>query len=38
MREIWLFEVVEALKTTITAKALRVLGGLPKEKCFLEVP
>ena len=35
--KIWLFEVVGALGNTTTAKAPRGLGGLPKQKCVLEV-
>ena len=37
-REIWPFEPVGALGTTATAKAPRGSGGLPKQKCVLEVP
>ena len=36
--KIWLFEVAWALGTVAPAKALRGLGGLPKQKCVLEVP
>ena len=38
MREIWLFEAARALGSATAAKAPRGLGGLPKEKCILEVP
>ena len=37
-REIWPFEPAEALETTAVAKATKGLGGLPKQKCVLEVP
>ena len=37
-REIWPFEPAEALGTVAAAKAPRRLGGLPKQKCVLEVP
>ena len=36
--KIWPFEAPRALGTTTAAKALRGLGGLPKQKCVLEVP
>ena len=36
--EIWPFEAAEALGTAVAAKAPRGLGGLPKQKCVLEVP
>ena len=36
--KIWPFEVAGALGTTAMAKALRGSGGLPKQKCVLEVP
>ena len=37
-REIWPFEFAGALGTAAAAKAPRVSGGLPKQKCVLEVP
>ena len=36
--KIWLCEAVGALGTTTTVKAPRGSGGLPKQKCVLEVP
>ena len=36
--KIWRIEVAEALGTAVAAKAPRGLGGLPKQKCVLEVP
>ena len=36
--KIWPFEAAEALGTTGAAKAPRGSGGLPKQKCVLEVP
>ena len=35
--KIWPFEAIGALGLAATAKALRGLGGLPKQKCVLEV-
>ena len=35
--KIWPFEAVGALGTVIVAKAPGGLGGLPKQKCVLEV-
>ena len=35
--KIWPFEAAGALGTMATAKAPRGSGGLPKQKCFLEV-
>ena len=37
-REIVSFEAIGALGTTAVAKAPKGLGGLPKQKCVLEVP
>ena len=37
-RGIWPFEPTKALGTVATAKAPRGSGGLPKQKCILEVP
>ena len=37
MRKIWPFEPIEALGTTAATKAPRGSGGLPKQKCVLEV-
>ena len=37
-KEIWPFEATGALGTAIATKAPRGLGGLPKQKCVLEVP
>ena len=34
----WLFEATMALGTAAAAKAPRGSGGLPKQKCVLEVP
>ena len=36
--KIWLIEATRALGTVIVAKAPRGLGGLPKQKCVVEVP
>ena len=36
--KIWPFEAARALGTAVAAKAPRGLGGLPKQKCVLEVP
>ena len=36
--EIWPFEAAGALRTTAAVKAPRGSGGLPKQKCVLEVP
>ena len=36
--KIWPFEAAGALRTVATAKAPRGSGGLPKQKCVLEVP
>ena len=36
--KIWLFGAIGALGTAATAKAPRGSGGLPKQKCVLEVP
>ena len=36
--KLWPFEAAEALGTAAAAKAPRGLGGLPKQKCVLEVP
>ena len=36
--KIWLFKAAGALGTTAVAKAPMGLGGLPKQKCVLEVP
>ena len=36
-RKLWPFEVAGALGTTAAAKAPRGSGGLPKQKCVLEV-
>ena len=35
--KLWRFEAVGALGTTAAAKAPRGSGGLPKQKCVLEV-
>ena len=35
--KIWPFEATGALGTAAVAKAPRGLGGLPKQKCVLEV-
>ena len=37
-KEIWPFEAARALGTATAAKAPRGPGGLPKQKCVLEVP
>ena len=37
-REIWPFETAGALGTAAATKAPRGSGGLPKQKCVLEVP
>ena len=37
-REIWPFEPAWALGTVAVAKAPRGSGGLPKQKCVLDVP
>ena len=37
-REIWPFEPAGALEIAATAKPPRGSGGLPKQKCVLEVP
>ena len=34
----WLFEAARALGNAAVAKAPRGSGGLPKQKCVLEVP
>ena len=36
--KIWLFEAIRTSRTRAAAKAPRGLGGLPKQKCALEVP
>ena len=36
--KIWPFEAARALGTATATKALRGSGGLPKQKCVLEVP
>ena len=36
--KIWPFETAEALGTAAAAKASKGSGGLPKQKCVLEVP
>ena len=36
--KIWPIETAGALGTTVAAKAPRGSGGLPKQKCVLEVP
>ena len=36
--KIWPFEAAGALGTATAAMAPRGLGGLPKQKCVLEVP
>ena len=36
--KLWPFEAAGALGTVAAAKAPRELGGLPKQKCGLEVP
>ena len=36
--KIWPFEATGALGTMVAAKAPRGSGGLPKQKCVLEVP
>ena len=36
--KIWPFEATGALGITAAAKAPKGLGGLPKQKCILEVP
>ena len=36
--KIWPLEAAGALGTASAAKAPRGLGGLPKQKCVLEVP
>ena len=36
--KIWLIEAIGALGTAAVAKAPRGSGGLPKQKCVLEVP
>ena len=38
IREIWPFEPIGALGTTVAAKASKGSDGLPKQKCVLEVP
>ena len=35
--KLWLFEAAGALGTAATTKAPRGSGGLPKQKCVLEV-
>ena len=35
---IWPFEAARALGTAAVAKAPKGSGGLPKQKCVLEVP
>ena len=35
--KIWPFEAARALGTTAVPKAPKGLGGLPKQKCVLEV-
>ena len=37
-REIWPFEAAGALGITAATKTTRGSGGLPKQKCVLEVP
>ena len=36
--KLWPFEAARALGTAAAAKAPRRSGGLPKQKCILEVP
>ena len=36
--KLWPFEAAGALGIAVAAKAPRGLGGLPKQKCVLEVP
>ena len=36
--KLWPFEAAGALGTSATVKALWRSGGLPKQKCVLEVP
>ena len=36
--KLWPFKATRALGTAAVAKALRESGGLPKQKCVLEVP
>ena len=36
--KLWPFEAAGALGTAVAAKAPRGTGGLPKQKCVLEVP
>ena len=36
--KLWPFEAAGALQIAAAAKALRGSGGLPKQKCVLEVP
>ena len=36
--KLWPFEAVGALGTAVVAKAPKESGGLPKQKCVLEVP
>ena len=36
--KIWPFEAARALGIAVAAKAPRESGGLPKQKCVLEVP
>ena len=38
IREIWPFELARALGIVVAAKPPTGLGGLPKQKCILEVP
>ena len=38
MKEIWLFEAIEALEIVAATRAPKGLGGLLKEKCVLKVP
>ena len=36
--KLWLIEAARALETMVAAKAPRGSGGLPEQKCVLEVP
>ena len=36
--KLWPFEAAGALGTATVVKALKKSGGLPKQKCVLEVP
>ena len=36
--KIWPFEAIGSLGTAANGKAPKGLGGLPKQKCVLEVP